>query len=186
MIEHLPPNKQEIAVKNLIYYFELNPEINNTLVGFNITGLTRQDIICHSTHPAKNNDLSSRDITQKLNIGWARGSDNLKIKQQGPDEIIIYNCLEIIQGIIYLESKNIDYFFMFMTSADYNAPIWIKTFLENRKKNWVTFDDQIGMLEFVKQHNLTISNDDHHPSREGHRLIASYILSHLKKNESAT
>jgi hypothetical protein len=178
----LPGGGNVAAMNNIIYYLESNKNINcsNTLVGFNLTGLYRRDTICRIDHPEANNDLSNYDIKENLNISWIHSASNgLDIKTPGPDEQKIYSCLSIVQAIRYIESKNIDYFFMLMNEPIYeHAPAWFKEFLDARTKNWVKFNTFIAMQEFVKSKNLT--TDDGHPTRDGHRMIASYVLQHLE------
>jgi hypothetical protein len=176
----MPGGGNVATLTNLVYYLEINKDINplETLIGLNLTGISRQDVICRADHPKANQDPSVSNIKEKLNIGWAHGRQQYAIRTQGVQEIELYNMLAIVQGITYIESKNIDYFFMLMNSYIYTlAPSWFRNFLDAREKHWVKFDNQLGMWEFVKQKKLTTS--DEHPSQLGHQLISNYILQHL-------
>lgn len=184
------------AMNNLIYYFESTKNYDNVLVGFNITSHARQDVICSIDDPEQKYDLSNHDTDNFLKIGWKNinngntaidpkfssfDKDIVEEKLKNYNEAIIFSCLTIIQAITYLETKNIDYFFMFMTKYDYHyTPLWFKEFIDNRKKNFITFDKDISIMEFVKKNNLNISNNDLHPNKQGHDLISEYVVNHLK------
>lgn len=170
------------AINNLIYYIESDKQLdaNSTLIGLNLTGLDRYDTICRVGHKDSNTDLSIRDIKEKLNIGWVNHIHSREKLNRGIQELQIFNCLCIVQGITYLESKNFDYFFMLMTDNIYhNAPVWFKDFLDARQRNWVKFDENLSMLSFVKKQNANTS--DNHPSKIGHQMLAKYVLTHLEK-----
>ena len=123
-------------------------------------------------------------------MGWIRRNDltvsteqyYTDIMQQGAEEISNFNKIAAIQGITYLESRGFDYFFMLMTESIVDsADDYFYKFLNERHQNWVTFDKHRGMYEFVKEQQLATS--DGHPSKEGHWLIASHVLEHLKNYE---
>jgi len=138
----LPGGGNTAALNNIVHYFELNTgiDLEKILVGFNITGLGRQDLLCEPWHPDRNYDISNKDISGYLNVSWAHGDKNYRIKR-GLKETIIENCLNIIQAMTYIESKQVAYFFMFMTETDYyQSPTWFQTFINRRRHNWVCFD----------------------------------------------
>ena len=187
-----PGNGITATFTSLIYYLELNKHITpgNTLIGFNLTGLERQDIPAKVDHPNANSDLATRDTKKELQLGWIRRNDltvsteqyYTDIMQQGAEEISNFNKIAAIQGITYLESRGFDYFFMLMTESIVDsADDYFYKFLDERHQNWVTFDKHRGMYEFVKEQQLATS--DGHPSKEGHWLIASHVLEHLKNYE---
>lgn len=181
----LPGGGNIAAINNLVYYLELHKEVNssNTLIGLNFTGLERHDAICHADHVDANNDLAAQHIREQLNIGWIHGYAQREHLQRGITQRTIQSCLSIVQGITYLESKGIDYFFMTMTNSVYSsAPPWFKEFLDARTSSWIKFGNTMGMMEFVKQHQLTESSSNFHPSKQGHRLISQHILAHLREH----
>lgn len=180
----IPGGGNTQAMTNLIYFLEKNKNVNRNklLVGFNITGLNRVDRITSINDPIRNTDLSTRDISDKLNIGWRTGESNSIIKNNKNVEIRnefdIFNCLIIIQAINYLENNNIDYFFMIMNNAIVDdSPEWFKKFLLLRKNNWVIFETYIGMYEFCRSKKLL--DNTNHPTRIGHQLLADYVLKFL-------
>lgn len=182
----LPGSGNNAAISNLVYYLELNKQANaaNTLVGLNLTGLERSDTMCHTHHQDANNDVSNQHIKEQLNIGWIHNSHSREQLRQGVTQLTIQSCLSIVQGIVYLESKCIDYFFMLMTDSVYTAsPLWFKEFLDARQSNWVQFDGTRGMMEFVKQHQLTETSSNFHPSKKGHKILSEHVLTHLKNYE---
>ena len=182
----LPGGGNIAAINNLVYYLELHKEVNstNTLVGLNVTGLERSDIICYPGHLDANNDVANQHIKEQLNIGWIHSTTSREYLQQGVVPLTIQSCLCIVQGIVYLESRGIDYFFMIMTDSVYSdSPLWFKEFLDARRSNWVQFDNTRGMMEFVKQHQLTKTNSDFHPSQKGHKILSEHVLTHLNKYE---
>jgi hypothetical protein len=148
----------------------------NTLVGFNITGIDRSDVICSPDHPAIN-DILVTGITEgvehpskRFGFGWITGGIR-------SDMIHIFNCILVVQAISYLEANNFNYFFMLMNSEVYDyAPDWFQNFLQQREQ-WVKFENFNNMFEFLK-YNALISPDGH-PTRSGHRLIAEHILNFL-------
>ena len=178
----IPGGSNFSAFSNLVYYLETHKNLNssNTLVGFNITGLYRYDEICDSNNSKANKDLCCIDPvglihpSQELGFAWITHG----IYGRGQEKIEILNFLAILQGIVYLETNKFDYFFMLMNDHVYiDLPDWLKEFLKNRTDNWIKFENIMGMLEFVKQQNLI--DDDYHPNRSGHKLIAEYVLKFL-------
>ena len=173
------------ALSNLIYYLETNkPPTDQTIIGFNITGLDRLDTIRDITEP-HNTDLCCIDPTDivhpsyTLGFGWETSATKHKVFK-----INILNCLVILQAITYLDHAGYNYFFMLMNNEIYNnAPEWCKKVLDQRNKRWVRFDNIVGMQEFAQANNLLISETDWHPNTNGHKLIASYVIKHLSNYE---
>lgn len=176
----LPGGGNNAAISNLVYYLELNPDLDRVLVGLNITALERCDSMCKQTHLDANQDLSNKHIQEQLHIGWIHnGLDRFQLNR-GVAALTIQSCLAVVQGIVYLESRNIDYFFMLMTDNIYtDSPVWFQQFLHARQDHWVKFGELTGMLEFVEQQNLQTSGVDFHPSIQGHKHIADHVLEHL-------
>jgi hypothetical protein len=176
----LPGGGNTAAISNLVYYLELNPDLDCALVGINLTALGRCDSMCNQAHLNANQDQSNKHIQQQLHIGWIHNSLDRHQVSRGSTALTIQSCLAIVQGITYLESKNIDYFFMLMTDSIYAySPAWFQQFLDARQDHWVKFGEITGMLEFVEQLNLQTSSDDFHPSIQGHKHIADRVLAHL-------
>lgn len=179
----LTGNGNVASFKNLIYFLELNKNIKaeNSLIGFNLTALTRQDTICKIKHPKSMQCLTGQHIDSELQIGWIQKGNDVQTIEYGTNELIIYNCLSIIEGISYLELNNYNYFFMLMNSEIYtHSPNWFQEFLNLKRKRWIKFNN-MDMWEFVKTEKLT--TNDGHPSRIGHKLLASYVTQYIQNNE---
>jgi hypothetical protein len=181
----LPGAGNVAALSNLIYYLETNkPPVDQTTIGFNLTGLDRLDTIRGVNEP-HNTDLCCIDTkgivhpSKFLGFGWETSVTQHKIFK-----INILSCLTILQAVTYLDHAGYNYFFMLMNNAIYNnSPEWFKSVLDQRKNRWITFNGTIGMLEFARSNNLLISDSDWHPNTDGHKLIASYVTKHLNNHE---
>lgn len=174
----LPGGGNIAAMTNLVLFLEKNPHINhtNTLIGINITELSRIDYITDKNDPQANRDAANKHIIDHLNIGWITGQiQNYKLNLE------YQTAAFIIQTLTYLESKNIQYFFMLMTDSIYNtSPEFFQNFLHLRRKKWITFDSYKGMENFVIDKKTIVSNNDTHPNKEGHKIIAAYVTEHLR------
>jgi hypothetical protein len=177
----MPGSGNIAAFSNLIYYLETTkPPVDQTIIGFNITGLDRLDIIRDINEP-HNTDLCCIDTTGivhpsvSLGFGWETSTIKHKIFK-----INILSCLTILQAITYLDHAKYNYFFMLMNNSIYNdAPDWFKQVLDQRKNRWITFNETVGMQEFADSKNMLISPTDRHPTTDGHKIIASYVLDYL-------
>jgi len=165
---------------NLIYFLNLYKHTHtpqNTLVGFNITGLTRKDKICRPGDPQENPHRACVDVARQLNISWCPEQFN---RNDDSELLIIQSTTAIITAISYLELHKYKYFFMLMNDSIYHqSPLWFQEFLDQRKnKNWITFEPQLSMWEFAKSQNLCATNA--HPNRQAHKIIGHHIVNHLK------
>jgi len=179
----LPGGGNIAAMTNLVLYLEQHPDVtgSNTLVGLNITALERFDIICAPGAPGTVYNLAAQHVTQELDIGWIHNQHSRHLKHS-TSAGVQKSCISLIQAMVYLESKSIDYFFMLMTQDIYTySPDWFKRFLDARTHHWVKFDSTIGMLEYIKKHELI--TDDLHPTRAGHGVLAGHVIKHLTNNE---
>lgn len=173
------------ATTNLIYYLETNKQQvtpSNTIIGLNITGHGRQDIICDLADRRINTDLCCinsqglHHISKELGFGWIT-NDN----RHTTEHIDIQSYLALIQCFSYLELNKFRYFFMLMNSELYtHSPPWFQNALDDRDINWVKFDGTIGMLELALANKLTRTKLDLHPNIEGHKLISQYVINFIK------
>ena len=173
----IPGGGNIAAMTNLLLFLEKNKGLNkdNTLVGFNITGLLRYDVITDVDDLNATQDPSAHDILNYLNISWINYGNTKNIYNME-----LLSCISVIQTITYLEHHQFNYFFMLLNDSIFtHAPDFFKTFLSDRKDHWVIFDNYIGMEDFVIDKKLIISNTDTHPNRHGHQLISSYVSKHL-------
>jgi len=176
------------ASANLIYYLETNKHQlthENTLIGINLTGLHRWDTICEVDNVNANKDLCCIDPTgidhfsKQLGFGWITEGIDYEHPRLNID---LLNCLSVLQCFSYLELNKFRYFFMIMNNDIYNfAPAWFQQVLDSRHDSWIKFNAGPGMMEFVKQQNLTRSATDFHPSTQGHQLIAQIVINFLNK-----
>ena len=183
----LPGGGNTAAMSNLIYYLETNQshlDKNKTIVGFNITGLSRVDVITDSTDSRVNKNQFCIDSTgidhfsDKVGFGWiTHGSYNKTI---WTEKNYINGALAVLQCLCYLDLHNYQYFFMTMNDEIYTtAPAWFQQCLDSRKDKWITFDDAQSMLTLIKERKMY--ETDWHPSTQGHKLIAQYVLDFCHK-----
>lgn len=182
----LPGGGNVAAMNNLVYLLETEKQRitpDNTIIGINLTGLGRVDIITDLRSDKVNNDLACINPTgiehpnKRLGFGWITHGNFSNVQQAE-----ILSCLSVLQCFSYLELHNFKYFFMLMNSPIYtHAPAWFQQVLDSRKDNWVTFGNEIGMAEFAKKSNLL--GDSSHPSTAGHKLISSYVMDLLTQKK---
>lgn len=183
------PGAGNFSIANgLTYFLETKKYIDptNTLIGINFTGLDRIDTMCAVDHPNANrcfswaNDLGFNWITDSNFTQKVQPFNGLLQKNIGLEQVRTLNCLSIIQVLSYLESNNFNYFFMLMNNYILtDSPDWFKTFLNQRRSKWLTFDQYQTVYEFVDANKLT-DKDGFHPSLNGYKLIAQTIASTLE------
>jgi hypothetical protein len=174
------------STTNLIYYLETNKKHvtpDNTLIGLNITGTNRQDIICSLNNRNINTNLCCVDtqglqhVSKELGFGWIT-NDN----EHTTEHIDIQSCLALLQCFSYLELNKFRYFFMLMNSAVYTqSPQWFQSAIDDRNVNWIKFDGIAGMMELAVSKKLTRTQVDLHPNIEGHKLISQYVIDFIKQ-----
>lgn len=184
----LPGGGNMAATTNLIYYLETNlsrldPE--KTLIGLNISGLDRVDTMVnnHSNLANKNfcciDPIGQTHFSDQFGFGWHTKGTSGELSQTIYAHI--FNSLLVIECFAYLERHNFNYFFMLLNNAVYDyAPEWFQQALDLRNDSWIKFDGTYGMYEFAQQGAWL----DHsgHPTIQGHKLIADYVMRHIKKN----
>lgn len=168
------------AFTNLSYFLNLYKEYTpeNTLIGFNITGLNRKDKICLPNDINESEHRVCIDVPTYLNISWYPDqytrTDDLNLT-------LIQNATRIIDAISYLELRGYTYFFMIMNDDIYTkSPSWFQGFLdERRNKNWILFGEYLSMLSFSKSINGCVSSTDLHPTMSTHKLIGQHVINFL-------
>lgn len=167
------------AMTNLVLFLEKYTEYNgsNTLVGINLTELNRSDTITDKDDPKANKDPSNQHVRDYLDIGWINHKfENYHLNFEYQTSSLI------VQTFNYLETKKINYFFMLMIDdIYYKSPQFFQKFLNSRRDKWVTFDKTKSMKKFVVDKKLTVSNNDTHPNKQGHKVISDYVTDHLRK-----
>ena len=184
-----PGGSNIAAMLNMIYYLESNPELTaaNTLIGFNITAAGRWDSIGPPTEfipTALETEDLELDIRNHLAIGWTRlqQPDWPTLDSDNYEQRSIQSCIAVITALAYLDQRGFDYFFMLLNTSVYaDAPAWFQQALDQRRRNWIQFDNKLGMFEFVK----SIGSVDHtdHPTPAGYRAIADCVLKHRNKHD---
>ena len=183
----LPGGGNTAAMSNLVYYLETNQsslDKNKTIIGFNITEPSRVDVIAELADPEINNNLCCIDpdginhFNQELGFGWI--THGARHRKHWADINHISGALAVLQCLCYLELHDYQYFFMTMTDEIYTtAPAWFQQCLDVRKDKWVTFNGAQSMLTLVKEQKMC--KPDGHPSTQGHKLIAQYVLDFCHK-----
>jgi hypothetical protein len=173
------------AFTNLVYFLNkhrLRYQPNNTLIGFNITALTRKDGICDVNDGRQSMYQESIDVQKYLDLSWypedVSTHDNL-------DHLVIQNACKVIESIVYLEHFKYQHFFMLMNDGVYtHSPKWFQEFLDLRKnKTWILLNDYLSMESYSNSIQGWRSPDDHHPNLETNRIIGNKVLDFLGINE---
>lgn len=185
----IPGGGNQQISNNLIYLLESKKHLEpkNTLIGINITGLDRFDLMCPIDHPDANKYFSWQ---QDFGYGWiTEGSFcnsappfNGKLQKNiGIEQLILYNCLAIIQCFSYIELQGFRYFFMLMDNNILkDSPEWFKNFVLNNS-HFVKFDQVNNMHDFAQQQK-ELSTDGFHPSKNGYKMIAQQVKDFLNKD----
>jgi hypothetical protein len=148
-----------------------NYQIDDTLVIFNITEFTRLDI-------KKNWDDKNDNIpwnSDYLDFTFTKKYDNLwrqKINELEIEEIISRSYCALEKLFKYLKVNNYSFVFTMMTDYSTNAII------SQHTNNLVLLEPGGGMYEFCKTNNL-LSDDNFHPSVQGHEQIAKQVYNFL-------
>jgi hypothetical protein len=182
----LPGGGNLAALSNLIFYLNSleNEKVDpsNILVGINLTGLHRIDVIA-DVEDKINKDFACFDSSglvhpsETFSFGWITGANDMYPFKY--DKFDILSCLYILQTFEYLKSKKIKFFFMIMNDPIYyQAPNWFQKFLNDNDDSWVKFDSILGMYEFAN--SIGELTDDGHPTTQAHRIIAKRVLDFLK------
>lgn len=178
----IPGGGNLASFMNLVYVLETNKGIvtpDNTLIGFNITGMNRYDVIGDPERDNINKDIACIDPegishpSEVLGFGWIT-KPNTNLKTCILSELVIITCLT------YLESKKFNYFFMLMNDSIYtDSSFMFKQALDQRKSNWIIFDKTKGMAELAKKYNQL--EPDGHPTITGHKRLSEFVLDWIRK-----
>jgi hypothetical protein len=150
----------------------------NTLVLFNLSDPGRLDIACSHTHTDKSNCTSwSEEILPFSFLLPQSKLHNLMSKNIGIEQVEIMSQHAVIALLNFLFSKKFNYRFLMMT--DYLNHGILASVLKNYQHNLVTLPDSNSIAEYCIANNLTISDNDRHPSQEGHKIIADLVYNTL-------
>jgi len=179
----IPGGGNTAAFTNLIYLLESNKNLTskNTIIGFNVTSLYRQDQICDIRDTTRHTYISFSDVHKELKISWKKLPTDAATDFS---TIAIQSALKVIESITYLEQMGYNYFFMLMNDdIYYHSPEWFQDFLDKRKdKTWITFGDCLSMDSFTKSVSGYVSDHDLHPNLDTHKLISQrvkHFLNHI-------
>jgi hypothetical protein len=175
-------------LNNLTFMLEIKNYIieKPTVVILNFSGLDRIDTMCAVDHPDANKNFSwSKDfgfgwITQGSFLSKSAPYHGCLQKNIGFDQVVLTNCLTIVQCLNYLKSKQVKFFFMLMDDDIIKiAPEWFQTMLnQHYQKEFIRFKLHDSISSFVKSKNL-LAEDKFHPNTEAYRLIADEIFKKL-------
>lgn len=155
-----------------------NYKNSDTLILFNISSFFRHDFLCKHSHPDVSfrtpwteelldfNFLNTRSKTHKML------SDTVDIKQT---VLLSKNFVKTL--FEFLDNNNFKFYFLWM--EDYNEIFYSDRFLKKFLDLRIDCGNHNNMLDFCISKNLTVSSKDHHPSNEGHKHIADFVLSRL-------
>jgi len=156
-----------------------------TLIVFNITGLDRLDLMAPASHPDINHSGSWSSalpfgwITSGGLLGRASGKSQKIIdslyKNLGWEQIIISNCLNLINFIQRLKTEKYRFYFMLMDDQIVkDSPQFFLDFLESNTDNWIRFDECLSMNAYGKKLDL-LMDDNFHLTVQGHKEISEPI-----------
>jgi hypothetical protein len=172
------------AFVNLCYLLNLNKQYapESTLIGFNITALTRKDKMCDVDDTRQSQHKASVDVAKHLGLSWY--PDKME-KDEKLEHIVIQNACKVIESISYLESRNFPYFFMLMNDSIYTtSPLWFKEFLDERKnKTWILLDGYLSMESYSDSIKGWRAINDHHPNLETNRKIGKKVIEFIGFND---
>jgi hypothetical protein len=173
------------AFVNLVYFLNRYHDTclpENTLIGFNITSLTRKDKICEIDDPRQSRYKACVDVSRYLDLSWYPESFD---KGDNIDHVVIQNACKVIEAITYLEYRKFPYFFMLMNDEIYtHSPAWFQYFLDARKnKSWILLDDYLSMESYSDSIKGWRSVNDHHPNLETNRTIGQKVSKLLGLND---
>lgn len=183
----VPGNGNHAIGTNLTYLLETKTDIKpeDTLIGINITGLERIDIMCAVNHPDANKYFS---WDKDFGYGWI--TENIFVNKIPPfhgtlqknmelAQVQRLNAIAIIKCFSYLELKKFNYFFMVMDHyVIEDSPQWFLDFLNARQDKWVTLEGYKDMWSFSKDKNL-LAEDKLHPTVQGQQYISNIVMKHL-------
>ena len=196
--DFLPPGK--LTLTNLVANKLNKPYLCLAERGAANTGILRQIL----SHKQYNNDLIlvmwSTTVRYEFRNedlypnGWYQVSprDNDRFSKEwfrGPGQYEyteVYTTLrDIITAKQFLESKNLNYIFMFDYDDIIKNNTWNSgdTLIENLKSllpyNNILWFDNTGFTNWAKEQNFVFENT--HPGPEAHESASRYILQHLNK-----
>jgi hypothetical protein len=168
------------AFVNLCYLLNLKKySPDDTLIGFNLTALTRKDKMCSLNDSRQSKYRESVDVPRHLGVSWY---PDMIGKDENLEHVVVQNACKIIESITYLEHNKFRYFFMLMNDAIYTtSPLWFQEFLDLRKnKTWILLDDHLSMESYSNSISGWRTPDDHHPNLETNRKIGHKVIDFLR------
>ena len=152
--------------------------IGNTLVLFNISDPARLDMVCDWQESGKSDFCKwPSSILDFAYISQTDKQLDHVRKNMGIENIEKFSSNVLLGLFCFLQSSGFD--FRFMTMRDYRSNQYISTIIDRFSKKWIDLDPGHGMMEFVEQLGLTISNHDFHPNLQGHNKLANCVLETL-------
>lgn len=153
-------------------------DASDTLILFNITDPARLDLVCDWNHAQASKHVTWPSAVLPYSF-FDPGSDFLRSvrHEMGPEHIEMHSssCLQGLLG--WLSSRG--YQFAFLTMRDYTdcEPLW--SVIQCWQDQHIKLMESKGMMEFVQHHGQVRSQQDPHPTLQGHRLIAQQVLHRL-------
>ena len=142
----------------------------DTLVMFNLSDPTRHDF-----YTAEKSKSKSRSNS------WNPDHSSLVPYNLQVDRLVIgceyYTSQSVFLLMNYLRTNGFNFYFMMM--SDYTDDESLGPIIEEFKDHLITFDPGPSMMQWAVKTNNVISNQDHHPSTTGQRLIADMIYNKI-------
>jgi len=165
------------SILEILNKFNYNPK--DTLIIFNLSDPARLDLPCASNGPFA-------DVANVLWDSTIIDYSYLKMHSDIVDKIQIYmgidqvekftsNAVELL--ITLLEYRKFDYYFMMM--GNYINHQYLGPIIEKYNNRLISFTPGVSMIDFCRLSNNNVSNEDDHPSINGHKIIADIIYEHI-------
>ena len=188
----MPGGGNLAAGVNLIYYLETHfCDPQTTLVLFNVTEFDRIDTATRY-HPDSNPHFSWADdmgiewITEGSFVANCKPFNGMLQKNIGYETTVVFNVLQAILVQEYLCGRGYKYKWMYMSDRCIEQiPNDLRSSMLRFENDRISFGDYHSMREWVLSMDMTISEKDDHPNKQGHKKIADRILEVLKEENHA-
>jgi len=147
---------------------KFNYKKEDTLVMFNLSDPARHDFYTAS---------------EKISNSWSL--DLIPYKLECDQHCVgseYYTSQSVFLLMNYLKTIGFNFYFMMM--RDYINDETLGPIIEEFKEHLITFEPGPSMIDWARETSNTRSNSDHHPSTNGHKLIADMIYNKIRNNHA--
>jgi len=155
-----------------------NYDPDQTLVLFNISDPSRLDLPCSWDHPEKSLFCAWPDSV--IDFSYLSCSCQLVESAQkniGIEQVNVLSTNALLGLLSFLTLNGFN--FKFLTMRNYTQIEPLNKVIDNNKSSWISLGSGLGMIEYVMDLGLTVSDIDTHPNLQGHVMIADRVLEAL-------